>query len=234
MPKKSDRRLAAARSAILDAALARVPAAGWSRATLAVAAEDAGIDAPLAARAFPKGAADVVAAFHERCDSDMAAAFATRDLATLRYRDRVGLLVRLRIEAMAPHFEAARMAVAFHALPGNAPYGARCLARTADAIWRAVGDTSTDFSYYTKRATLMGVLASTTLVWLDDEDGAATWEFLDRRLGDVVAIGRVRARVQNAAGAVFSRATTVARAGLRAVRTASSGIRPASSPRPHR
>lgn len=233
MPKKPDQRLAEARAEILEAALVRVPASGWSQATLAAATNDGGVDAPLAARAFPKGAADLVDSFHERCDSDMTAAFAARDSGTLRYRDRVGLAVRLRLEAMAPYVEAARMAVAFHALPGNAYGGVRCLARTADAVWRAVGDTSTNFSYYTKRTTLMGVLASTTLVWMDDEGGSATWEFLDRRLENTVAIGRARARVQHSAKAAFSRAWAVGRAGLRVARLDFSGIRPTASPRPH-
>ncbi|KAF0220146.1 MAG: hypothetical protein FD176_3397, partial [Rhodospirillaceae bacterium] len=56
--------------------------------------------------------------------------------------------------------------------------------------------TSSDFSWYTRRATLTAVYAATLLYWLDDasEDCADTWAFLDRRLADV---GRVTKARQN-------------------------------------
>ena len=57
-----------------------------------------------------------------------------------------------------------------------------------DAIWYAAGDTSSDFNFYTKRATLAGVFSSTLFYWLNDrsEGDAATWAFLDRRIDDVM------------------------------------------------
>jgi ubiquinone biosynthesis protein COQ9 len=60
-----------------------------------------------------------------------------------------------------------------------------------DAIWHAAGDTSTDYNFYTKRMLLAGVYSATLLFWLNDEseDFAATWAFLDRRIGEVVRIG---------------------------------------------
>ena len=68
---------------------------------------------------------------------------------------------------------------------------------TVDVIWRAAGDTSTDFNFYTKRGLLAAVYASTVLFWLDDrsEDCAATWAFLDRRIAEVMQFPQVRARV---------------------------------------
>ena len=62
------------------------------------------------------------------------------------------------------------------------------LYRTVDAIWYAAGDTSADFNFYTKRATLAGVFSSTLFYWLNDrsEGNEATWAFLDRRIDDVM------------------------------------------------
>ncbi len=58
--------------------------------------------------------------------------------------------------------------------------GAKLLYRTVDAMWRAIGDTSTDFNFYTKRAILAGVYSATLMRWFtdDSEDEAATQEFL--------------------------------------------------------
>jgi ubiquinone biosynthesis protein COQ9 len=59
-------------------------------------------------------------------------------------------------------------------------------------MWRAAGDASTDFNFYTKRMLLAGVLKATILFWLDDATPgcAASWEFLDRRIGEVLKIGK--------------------------------------------
>ncbi len=81
-------------------------------------------------------------------------------------RDRVASAVRARIEVLNPHKEAARRAAAFLALPQNAPLAAKLTMRSVDAMWRAAGDRSSDFSYYTKRATLAGVYGATLAYWL--------------------------------------------------------------------
>ena len=111
-----------------------------------------------------------------------------------RVRDRISLAVRARLEAMAPHREAARRAAAFLALPQNAPLAAKLMFDTVDAMWRATGDQTSDFNYYTKRALLAGVYSATLLHWLSDSsaDRAKTWTFLDARIEDVMKIQKMR------------------------------------------
>jgi len=69
-------------------------------------------------------------------------------------------------------------------------------------MWYAAGDTATDFSFYTKRGLLAGIYATTTLYWLDDKspDHAATAEFLDRRIAEVMQIPKLRGRATAALG----------------------------------
>ena len=181
----------------LPALLRHVPFDGWSRRALERAARDLGEDFESVRRAFPGGAAGMIGAFVEAADEDMVRALAERDLGTLKVRERVALAVRLRIEAVAPHREAVRRAVAAHVLPFNAPHALRALHGTVDAIWRGIGDTSTDFNFYTKRALLAGVYSSTLLYWLDDrsDDSADTWAFLERRIEDVMRIQKARGRI---------------------------------------
>ncbi|WP_439955303.1 hypothetical protein, partial [Klebsiella pneumoniae] len=54
-------------------------------------------------------------------------------------------------------------------MPQNAARGARLGWRAADAMWRAAGDTATDYNHYSKRMTLGAVYAATIAVFLDDE-----------------------------------------------------------------
>jgi ubiquinone biosynthesis protein COQ9 len=186
------------KDAVLDAALAHVPFDGWSEATLRAAIVDAGVAPGLARALFPRGAVDLALAFHLRGDALMVARLGAEDLAALRFRDRIARAVRLRLE-VAEDKEAVRRGTTLFALPQHAVDGAKAIWGTADAIWNALGDTQRDFSWYTKRATLSGVYASTVLFWLgDDSQGhQATWEFLDRRIEDVMRFEKFKAAVND-------------------------------------
>jgi ubiquinone biosynthesis protein COQ9 len=182
------------RDRLLDAAMSHVAFDGWSPATFAAACADAGIDPALAAAACPRGAVDLAVALHRRGDAEMLRRLRVEPLSDLRFREKVARAVRLRIEAI-PDREAVRRASTLFSLPHLAPDGARLIWGTADAIWTALGDTSDDLNWYTKRATLAGVYAATVLFWLGDDsaDHQATWAFLDRRIEDVMRIEQVKA-----------------------------------------
>jgi ubiquinone biosynthesis protein COQ9 len=182
---------------VLDAALMHVPFEGWSDTTLRVAASDAGVALGLARALFPRGGVDLALGYHRRGDQLMRDRLAKTDLDAMRYSERVSTAIRFRLEAVDDR-EAVRRATTLFALPTNAADGARAVWATADAIWTALGDPSTDVNWYTKRATLSGVYSATVLYWLgDDSPGyTATWDFLDRRIDDVMRIEKVKAKLR--------------------------------------
>jgi ubiquinone biosynthesis protein COQ9 len=194
----------APRRAILEATLARVPSAGWTWSTVLAGAHDAGFDTAMARRCFPRGLGDVLAFFVAEADRQMVEELATHDLAAMRMPERIVFTVRTRLEQNAPSREAIRRALGLLATPQYAPEGIAGLARTVDAMWRAAGDTATDFNYYTKRALLAGVYAATLLTWLDDRSpgSAATWAFLDRRIDEVVRLQRFPGRLAGVGAAL--------------------------------
>lgn len=188
----------AIRAAILAAALPHVPFDGWSGVTLKAAAKDAGQPEALARALFPRGGVDLALAFHRQGDAEMVRRLAGEDLAALRFRDRIARAVRLRLE-LVPDRELVRRGTTLFALPMHAADGARALWNTADAIWTALGDTERNLSWWTKRATLSGVYAATVLFWLGDDSSGrqATWDFLDRRIEEVMQIEKLKARVRD-------------------------------------
>ena len=181
---------------LLDAALLHVAFDGWSEATFKAAVEDAGVDPVVARGLYPRGAIDLAVAYHKAGDAEMLRRIAAADLSDMRFRDRVAFAVRARIEDADR--EAVRRGTTLFALPIYAPDGAKLIWGTADAVWTALGDTSEDYNWYSKRATLSAVSSSTVLFWLgDDSLGAeATWDFLDRRIEDVMRFEKVKAGVQ--------------------------------------
>lgn len=169
---------------------------GWTAASVTAGAADAGIDHDIAKLVFPGGAPDMVDAYTALADVRMVAAMA--GAGNMKVRERVTRVVRIRLEQAAAEREAVRRALAVFAL--HPAVGARTLWRTADAMWRACGDTATDFNHYSKRAILGSVYGATLLYWLDDEsDGYAdTWAFLDRRIEGIMRFEKAKARVTSA------------------------------------
>lgn len=189
----------ATRRHLLDAVLAHVPFDGWTDRAVKAGARDCGIELLAAQRAFPRGAADVLDFWNGEADRRMLDALARLDLDATRVRDRITAAVRVRIEPYRDHREAVRLALCRASLPQNAGAAMGALYRTVDAMWRAAGDTATDYNFYTKRGLLAGVYASTLLYWLEDTSAgaAATWAFLDRRIADVMKVPRAVDRVKN-------------------------------------
>lgn len=181
-----------ARDEAVLAMLPFVPEHGWS---LRAAQLGAGPHADLM---FPGGPVEMVEAHADLLDRMMVRAAGT--LEETRISRRVRALVLLRFEQSGEHREALRRGLSLLGLPGNRLVATRMLARTVDAIWIAAGDTATDWSRHSKRATLAAVYLPTLLFWLRDGDLAATAAFLDRRLAGVARIGRLRSRLTGGRG----------------------------------
>ena len=179
------------RDRVADAMVSESVFEGWSRSALQAVSRELELPAGEAGRLFPGGSIQVLTYVSERADQRTVADMEKEGVADLKIRDRIKNAVRIRLERHAGNREAARRALAL-----------RLLYRTVDAMWYAAGDTSTDFNFYTKRATLAGVYSSTLLYWLNDRSpGAeATWGFLDRRIDDVMRIEKLKSQVRSWTG----------------------------------
>jgi len=194
-PSREDKK-----DAIVLAAAPHVAFDGWGDEALAQGALDAGFDAATAKRMFPGGGVDAIAHFATVSDRAMIKAMDGADLDNMRVRDRVIFGVRARLEFLGSHKEAVRKGLGVLMMPTHAIQMANITHTTVDHIWYASGDRSSDFNYYTKRGLLGTVYAATVLYWLNDtsEDHADTWDFLSRRIDDVLKIPPMKAKLQQA------------------------------------
>ncbi len=205
---------------LLNRALVHVPFEGWSEATFQAAATEAGVSVQAARAVFPRGAADLAAAHHRQGDDAMLARMASDEMAALRYSQKVAAAVRFRLDAVSD-IEILRRGVTYYALPQHAVEGSALIWGTADKIWTALGDTSDDLNWYSKRAILSGVYSSTLLYFLGDmSDGhAATWAFLDRRIADVMQFEKFKSRIrENTALKPFVKVADTVFGGIKAPR----------------
>lgn len=184
---------------ILEKALPLVPFDGWNQQTLGKAALAAGYKKTDVIRIFPGGAMDAIDAFLTQSDKDMAATLSTYHLDTMKIRERIASAIQIKLNGFAPHREALRRAVSLQAMPFYYHRALRSLYHSVDSIWYAIGDTSSDFNFYTKRLMLAGVYSATLLYWLDDHSPGFenTWAFLDRRIANVMAIEKTKHQFRN-------------------------------------
>lgn len=181
---------------LIEAALSHVTFDGWSDATLEAAAQDVDMPVAEAKALFPRGAVDLALGYHHWGDDQMAAIMASADLDEMRYRERVVFAIRKRLELADK--EAVRRGSTLFSLPQNAGDGAKAIWQTADRIWECLGDTSRDVNWYTKRMTLSAVYSAVVLFWLgdDSDEQQATWEFLDRRIENVMQFEKTKAKLR--------------------------------------
>ena len=186
------------RTALWAAAQPLVAELGWSDPLLERAAQEAGIEPGLAQLAFPDGAHNLLQFASQQSDEDLLRILETTDLQAMKIRERITFAVRKRIELMADHKSSVKRTMTTLVLPHNGVLATKLLYATVDTIWFGIGDTSTDFNFYTKRATLSAVYTSTVLYWLTDEsqDSQPTWDFLDNRIENVMSFEKVKAQAR--------------------------------------
>jgi ubiquinone biosynthesis protein COQ9 len=188
------------RAAVLAAALPHAAFDGFTDGMLQKAGAEAGVAKPEVARLFENGALSLIEFYSMHTDAQMEKRLAEMDLKAMKIRERIATAVRTRLAILKPHKEAARRAAAFLSLPMHAALGAKLMYHTVDCMWRAAGDTATDFNFYTKRGILAGVYGSTAMRWFNDTsaDEKPTEEFLAARIENVMQFEKFKAKTKEA------------------------------------
>lgn len=186
------------RNAVLDKALPDIIFDGWTMPVIEKAAEEAEINSLQLKAAFPDGLTSVLDAFADKADKDMLAALETIQKEDLKIRERVRIAIITRLEQLAPHKEAVKASLKFWLNPVRKARAGKITWRTADRIWDWAGDTATDYNRYTKRGLLSGILASSIIVWLNDdsEDMHRTINFVENRIKNIMQVGKIIGRIK--------------------------------------
>jgi ubiquinone biosynthesis protein COQ9 len=169
---------------------------GWGDTAVSSAAIALGVDPAIAALVFDSKTA-MIDAWFATIDSAMLEKVPSEQLAEMKVRQRITALVEARLALALPDREALRRALAILALPVNVRLAVRLGWRAADVMWRAAGDTATDYNHYSKRAILGSVYAATLSVFINDEseDLADTRAFLARRIDGIMRFEKTKAKL---------------------------------------
>ena len=161
-PRSRTRRKAtttALKAAVLKAALPHAAFDGFTDSVLAKAGKSAGVGQGDAGAAVSRGRPVAGRIFFRLASMRRwKRSWRRWTCPSVKIRERIATAVMTRLAVLQPHKEAARRAAALLTPAACMPaLGAKLMYRTVDAMWRAAGDTSTDFNFYTKRGILAGV-----------------------------------------------------------------------------
>ncbi|PCI00446.1 MAG: COQ9 family protein [Alphaproteobacteria bacterium] len=192
---------------ILKTALADIPFDGWTLNAFKAAAVKLEHDEVMIDALFPQGIHDTLKTFSYWIDQDTSRILNDIDTTDMRVRDRVSLGVQKRIETLSPYKDSIRESAKILATPNYLRLGAQMTWDSSDMIWNWAGDTATDYNRYTKRGLLSGVIGSTMLYWLQDdsENFEKTTHFLNRRIDNVLFIGKNIAPLIKPVASLFER-----------------------------
>ncbi|KAF8449707.1 COQ9-domain-containing protein [Terfezia claveryi] len=186
----------AAASAILSSSLTHVPEHGFTDMALTLGARGAGY-LDITTNLFPRGPFEIVY-YHlvmSRLNLHQRVQFPSAE--ELGVGQKLRMLVVERLRANEKVLGRWQEALGLMSLAGNIPTSISELAKLSDEILYLAGDTSVDTTWYTKRASLSAIYASTELFMTQDTspDFICTWKFLDRRLEDIQALGKATSEV---------------------------------------
>lgn len=202
----------ATETAILSASVPEIPAHGFTTTSLIIGAEKTG---HLAAsiNLFPAGAFSLVN--YHLYTQRQALASHVRDLEDkgMGVGGKVKELTWRRLMANKAIVHRWQEALALMAVPSNIPVSLHELHALSDEIWFLSGDVSVDSSWYTKRASLSSIYATTELFMTTDKSAnfQDSREFMDRRFEGVRNLGTTIGSVGQWVGFTASASVNVLR-----------------------
>ncbi|KAJ2386757.1 Ubiquinone biosynthesis protein coq9, mitochondrial [Coemansia sp. RSA 2603] len=172
-------------ASILDHALTKVPAHGWTTAAVAAAANDLGLSPATSGLA-----AQPIALVEHFLNTALSCTLADADdqlheLPTPH--ERLRLLCRIRLRQTMPLVDRWPEAVALLAQPQNLPRATGHLAELASELCYAADVRAPNLDWYAQRSALAAAYLATELYLCEDRSPGheLTWSFLDSRLDEI-------------------------------------------------
>ena len=179
---------------------------GWNKESLLKALEASNINAQHCNLIFENGLLDLNDFYMDLYNQKAVAIIENLD--EKKIRDKIRALLYARFEVEEKNKIALQRLRNFYLNPKNllnVEIGPRSLLyalkdcyKIADFMWSAIGDNSTDFNYYTKRATLAKIILRSFFVFLKDDSQnlQKTKNFIDAEIEKVMRFEKIKNKVK--------------------------------------
>ena len=198
MPTPEDAPTALVLEKILPKMTETVGQTGWTAKALSAAAHSSELSDAEIAQALPEGIRSLVPLYLEQAVNAVSDHYNSTEVDSMRIRDKVTSGVEAWFNWLSLSFDASVKAIDWCTVRPVGPLPmTEYIWHVADTIWTGLGDSSTGFTYMTKRTMLSAVLTSTLAVWRSSGGAPEEWKpFLDRRIEDVMAFESFKRKFQ--------------------------------------
>jgi ubiquinone biosynthesis protein COQ9 len=191
-------------NSLMQQLLKNVTKAGWNAESLLEslnALDLPEMDAQLIMRGDP---INLIQLFDDWMNEQVIESLDPENYTQLKAHEKIKCLLSLKFKAMHPYKDAVQKGVYLFKKPSAVQQSLGMLIKTVNQIWYEAGDQSTDFNYYTKRATLFLVYVRVLIIWLkpsidlDEIDG-----IIDKALLDAYRLSQLKNRAQGVVQQLF-------------------------------
>lgn len=180
---------------ILKKAMNYVPELGFTDEAISRGVAECGLS--VASKGiFQNGSFDLIDFFYKQCNSQMAEYLEklVKEGKVTKKNELARSAILFRLSLIQPyiqHWPKAMAVMSFY--PTYTAKSIENLVNMCDEVWHQLGDTSTDWNWYSKRLSLATVYKSTELFMIQDksENFSDTVRFLDNRLDDLAKVNKV-------------------------------------------
>jgi ubiquinone biosynthesis protein COQ9 len=174
-----------------------------SEETLLQAFQGAKIDPKFALLIFENGAESIVEFWLERIDAKMLqdAQEVTQniDFSQMKIRDKITNLLQIRVKINQEYQEQLPQLIKFFSCPKNINLAFKNAYKVADLMWQFIGDKSTDFNFYSKRAILAKIYIRSTICLAGDKssDCKKTFALIDKEIEKVMQFTAFKFKIRS-------------------------------------
>ena len=184
------------RKKILNIAIKYAPINGWNYKLITLISNKSKFTEKEINALFPEGYKSILRFYLLESNVEFTKASKKLSLIRMKTSERIKQLILLKIKINAQNKLLIKKIFFTLLLPNHSKLASLSLFKTVDQIWFLAGDNSTDFNYYTKRATLALIYSSTVFFWINNNyNYYKTEKFLDQQLLKIYKISKIKSKL---------------------------------------
>ena len=157
---------------------------GWNMLVFEETQKKLKYNSSLVEELFPRKLDDLILFFNYVTNDKLSRTYKKKRLNKKSIRVSVLNAVKIRFELLNTNKDSIKKSLFFLSNPSKQILSGKLIYKTVDHVWRLIGDKSTDYNFYTKRAILASIYSAAIMIWINDKSYNLdkTFSFLDKSI----------------------------------------------------